>query len=73
MGRALVLLAQLRLAEAVAMHPAAPLLAAAAAATAARPFVWSPRVQRGVCAMALAALLTIWSARRFGFLPPLPL
>ena len=72
--RALALLAQLRLTEAVAMQPAAPLLVAASAAYAARPFRWSPGTRRSVCGAALAALLATWAARGLGILlPPLPL
>jgi len=65
MGRALLHLAQLRLGEATALHPFAPLVAAALVAATLRPPILA-RVPSSATLAALAALLALWVARLAG-------
>ena len=63
MTRAVLLLLQLRFDAALAAHPAAPAVVAAALAWGIRPPRWSPRVRDGLCTAALVALVGVWIAR----------
>ncbi len=63
MTRAFLLLGQLRIAEALAANPAAPLLAAVMASWALRPWRLSPRVASRLAGALLIALMALWIAR----------
>ena len=63
MGRALVLLGQLRVTEAMALQPAAPALLVAAAVAALRPPHLNARVRDGLAAAALGLLVALWIPR----------
>ena len=63
MTRSLLLLTELRLADAVAMNPGAPVLVAAMGAWLVRPPAWQARSRDVAAAAALGAVLLVWALR----------
>jgi hypothetical protein len=73
MTRAFLLLAELRLGDALAANPASAPLVAVMATWLVRPFRWAPRTRDVVTAAALAAVLLAWGARCLSLELRLPL
>ena len=73
MGRALLLLTELRFADAVAANPGAPVLVTAMGVWLVRPPAWQARFRDLAAAAALAAVLLAWALRCYSVALRLPL